>query len=194
MTPAGVLTTLVQFTGIEGDNLGSAGTAALVQGSDGNFYGTTEFGGADNDGTVFKMTPGGVLTTLFDFGESQADEAGRNPRAALMQGGDGDFYGTTASGGADDKGTIFKITPEGVLTILFDFGAWETDDNGWEPTVSLVEGSDGDFYGTTASGGADGKGTIFEMTPEGVVTTFHEFRGDGSSEAPLVVGLSLIHI
>ena len=52
----------------------------------------------------------------------------------------------------------------------------------------MVEGSDGDFYGTTASGGADGKGTIFEMTPEGVVTTFHEFRGDGSSEAPLVVG------
>ena len=123
MTPTGLLTTLVQFTGIEGDNLGSAGTAALVQGSDGNFYGTTEFGGVDDDGTVFKMTPGGVLTTLFDFGESLADEAGRNPRAALMLGGDGDFYGTTASGGADDKGTIFKITPERVLTILFDFGA-----------------------------------------------------------------------
>jgi len=188
ITPTGLLTTLVQFTGIEGENLGSAGTAAMVQDSDGNFYGTTPSGGIDDDGTVFKMTPGGALTTLFDFGESQADEAGRNPRAALMQGGDGNFYGTTASGGADDKGTIFKITPEGVLTILFDFGAWETDDNGWEPTVPLVEGSDGDFYGTTVSGGADGKGTIFEMTPEGVVTTFHEFRGDGSSEAPLVVG------
>jgi uncharacterized repeat protein (TIGR03803 family) len=188
MTPAGVLTTLVQFTGIEGDNLGGAGTAAMVQGSDGNFYGTTSSGGIDDDGTVFKMTPGGVLTTLFDFGESQADETGRDPQAALIQGGDGDFYGTTASGGADDKGTIFKISPEGVLTILFDFGAWETDDNGWEPIVPLVEGSDGNFYGTTASGGVDNKGTVFTMTPEGVVTTFHEFRNDGSPEAPLVVG------
>jgi uncharacterized repeat protein (TIGR03803 family) len=111
MTPAGVLTTLVQFTGIEGDNLGGAGTAAMVQGSDGNFYGTTSSGGIDDDGTVFKMTPGGVLTTLFDFGESQADETGRDPQAALIQGGDGDFYGTTASGGADDKGRSSRSHP-----------------------------------------------------------------------------------
>jgi uncharacterized repeat protein (TIGR03803 family) len=86
MTPAGVLTTLVQFTGIEGDDLGSAGTAAMVQDSDGNFYGTTPAGGVDDDGTVFKMTPGGVLTTLFDFGESPADEAGRNPQGRLEAG------------------------------------------------------------------------------------------------------------
>ena len=188
ITPAGVLTTLVQFTGVQGPNLGRAPKAALVQGSDGDFYGTTGYGGADNKGTVFTMTPEGTLTTLFEFGESPDEEDGRGPQGALVQGSDGDFYGTTASGGADDSGTIFKITPGGVFTTLFDFGGREAEDNGREPAVALVEGSDGSFYGTTASGGADDKGTIFTMTPDGVVTTFHEFGNDGSPVGPLVAG------
>ena len=188
ITPAGVLTTLVQFTGVQGPNLGSVGDSALVEGVDGDFYGTTGYGGADNKGTIFTMTPGGTLTTLFEFGEGQTEENGSFPQAALVQNSDGDFYGTTASGGADDKGTIFKITPEGALTTLFEFGGREAEDNGRDPVVPLVQDSHGDFYGTTRYGGADDKGTVFTMTPDGVVTTFHEFGNDGSPVGPLVAG------
>ncbi|MDE0595317.1 MAG: hypothetical protein OSB65_08725 [Roseibacillus sp.] len=188
MTPAGVLTTLVEFTGTEGPNIGSAGNAALVQGSDGNFYGTAAFGGADDKGTVFKMTPEGVLTTLVEFAGTVGDNKGSRPQAALVQGSDGNFYGTAASGGEGDKGTVFKISPEGVFTTLFEFGGRETEDNGRVPMVPLVQGSDGDFYGTTRYGGADDKGTVFKMTPAGIVTTFHDFGNDGSPVGPLVAG------
>jgi uncharacterized repeat protein (TIGR03803 family) len=151
-------------------------TAALVQGSDGNFYGTTEYGGVNNDGTIFQVTPAGVLTTLVSFSGTN----GAAPYGALVQGTDGNFYGTTSAGGAKNCGTVFKMTPAGVLTKLASFSG----SNGSYPYAGLVQGTDGNFYGTTAGGGASGAGTVFKMTPAGVLTTLFSFYS-GAGEIPL---------
>ncbi len=156
ITPRGTLTSLYSFAGSDGANP----HAGLVQGSDGNFYGTTEFGGtgqcANRCGTVFKITPSGTLTTLYDFAGSD----GFKPQAGLVQGSDGNFYGTTTGGGANNgKGTVFKITPSGTLTTLYSFAG----SDGAFPQAGLVQGSDGNFYGTTAGGGANFAGTVFRL-------------------------------
>ncbi|MDQ5872659.1 MAG: hypothetical protein M3547_10715, partial [Acidobacteriota bacterium] len=117
---------LYSFNGSDG----AAPLAGLVQGSDGNFYGTTASGGASDAGTVFKITSGGSLTTLYNFSYSD----GATPRAGLVQGSDGNFYGTTASGGASDAGTVFKITSGGSLTTLYNFSY----SDGWSPYAGLV--------------------------------------------------------
>ena len=175
ITPAGVLTTLHSFT--EDGTDGADPQAGLVQGSDGNFYGTTAIGGGSSGaGTVFQMTPAGVLTTLYSFTGSGTD--GTNPEANLIQGSDGNFYGTTANGGSSGDGTIFRITAAGVLTTLYSFTGLGAD--GADPQAGLVQGSDGNFYGTTARGGIDGDGTVFRFTSAGTNTTLHSFTGTGA--------------
>ena len=162
-----------------GTTKGGEPFAGLVQGSDGNFYGTTAKGGTSpacyaGCGTVFKITPGGVLTTLHSFNGLDGFE----PQGTLVQGNDGNFYGTTGSGGTGRYGTVFKITPGGMLTTLASFDA----SNGSIP-VGLVQGSDGNFYGTTAGngGGDPTTGTVFQITPDGSLTTLFSFSGpDGS--------------
>jgi uncharacterized repeat protein (TIGR03803 family) len=161
-------------TGVEAWSLNSASTgslpfAGLVQGQDGNFYGTAEMGGANGYGTVFKLTPSGVLTALHTF--NNADGAYPNP--TLVQGGDGNFYGATYGGGANSSGTIFKITPAGIFTSLFSFA----NTNGATPLAPLVEDFAGNFYGTTYAGGAYGAGTVFELSADGVFTTLYSFTG-----------------
>jgi uncharacterized repeat protein (TIGR03803 family) len=171
MTPAGVLTTLVSFTVANG----AGPEAGLVQGTDGNFYGTTAFGGVSNDGTVFKMTPAGVLTTLVSFTGTSGLAPGTSPEAGLVQGPDGNFYGTTHTGGGSNLGTIFKVTPAGVLTTLFTFLG---DANGSNPRSTLVVDGYGNFYGTAETGGTTPfDGTLFEMSPAGVLTTLVAFVG-----------------
>ena len=193
LTSAGVLTRLVSFN----DTNGAAPRAALVQSTDGNFYGTTPQGGGPNlhglnqdsgFGTVFRMTPAGVLTTLVKFNGSN----GGNSAGGLVQGSDGNFYGTAASGGNLSSnagygfGTAFKMTLGGALTSLVSFNLA----NGYNPSAGLLQGSDGNFYGTTAGGGAGGGGTVFKMTPAGALTTLASFHGaDGNSpQAPLIQG------
>ncbi len=178
MTPAGVLTTLVSFTGANGSNP----QTSLVLGSDGNFYGTTNYGGSAGDGTVFRMTPAGVLTTLVSFTGAN----GSSPQASLVLGSDGNFYGTTSYGGSAGDGTVFQMTPAGVLTTLVSF----TGVNGTYPSASLEQGSDGNFYGSTQSGGSANDGTVFMITPAGVLTTLHSFNGSNGSNprAALVQG------
>ena len=149
-----------------------------MQGCDGNFYGTTEWGGADNFGTVFKLTPGGVLTTLVEFTGTTGSNKGSYPRAGLVQGFDGNFYGTTYYGGASNFGTVFKLTPGGVLTTLVEFTGTAGGNIGINPNAGLVQGGDGNFYGTTYYGGASGIGTVFKLTPGGVLTTLVEFTGN----------------
>jgi uncharacterized repeat protein (TIGR03803 family) len=157
------LTTLNSFAGSDGLDP----YARLVQGSDGNFYGTAQGGGANDAGTVFKITPSGTLTTLYSFGVGD----GKSPYGWLVQGSDGNFYGTTSAGGAHNSGTVFKITPGGTLTTLHTFNL----SDGTSPSAGLVQGSNGNFYGTTVAGGANHEGTVFKITPSGTLTTLYSF-------------------
>lgn len=148
--------------------------ASLVEGSDGNFYGTTAYGGAGGGGVVFRVTTNGQLTTLVSFTGAN----GSHPMAALLQGSDGNFYGTTAYGGSNgNHGTVFQMTPVGVLTTLVSFNGT----NGSHPYAGLVQGSDGNFYGTTSVGGANNLGTVFRMTPAGVLTILFSFNNTNGS-------------
>ncbi|MCX6979247.1 MAG: cadherin-like beta sandwich domain-containing protein [Verrucomicrobia bacterium] len=179
MTPAGAFTTLVEFTGNGASNKGRQPDGVLVQGSDGNFYGTTYYGGVRNFGTIFKMTPAGVLTTLVEFSNNAAVNKGAYPQAGLVLGTDGNFYGTTSGGGTIGSGTVFKMTGAGVLTTLLEFNG--TTNKGSNPQAGLMQGSDGNFYGTTYYGGVSDFGTIFKMTPAGVLTTLVEFTDSGAT-------------
>ncbi|MEI8290916.1 MAG: choice-of-anchor tandem repeat GloVer-containing protein [Verrucomicrobiota bacterium] len=155
-------THLFSFNGTNG----AMPQAELTLGSDGNLYGTTSRGGITNAywpqgmGTVFRMTPDGTVTTLAEF--SFAD--GAEPVARLLEGADGEFYGTTMSGGdisvfSTGAGLIYKITTNGVMTTLHQFN----ETNGAHPVAGLVRGGDGNFYGTTGTGGTNHYGTIFKL-------------------------------
>ena len=168
---SGTLTTLHSFNGADG----AASYAGLVQATDGNFYGTTIAGGASNTGTVFKITPSGTLTTLYSFCSQANCADGTNPRAGLVQAIDGNFYGTTFGGGANDEGTVFKITPSGGLTTLYSFCGQANCADGQHPLAGLIQATDGNFYGTTWYGGANDEGTIFKIPPSGALTTLHSF-------------------
>ncbi len=180
ITPAGTLTELYSFTG--GD--GSYPKGGLTLGTDGNFYGTTYEFGTQCCGTIFKITPGGTLTTLYNFGTKSTD--GSYPYAPPIQGTDGNWYGTTYSGGAGGYGTVYKLTTAGVYTVLYAFE--NTHGNG--PQDPLVLGNDGNFYGTTLAGGTDGYGEVFKITPAGVLTVLYNFDNTHGAHpaGPLVQG------
>jgi uncharacterized repeat protein (TIGR03803 family) len=186
--PAQTFTALANFPE---NNSANPRLMSLVQGADGNFYGTTcdvgcvGEGGVNGFGTVFKVTPTGTLTTLYDFCPQKTScPDGAFPIGGLVLGTDGNFYGTTAYGGANDDGTVFKITSGGTLTTLHTFDS--TD--GAYPYTALVQATNGNFYGTTSYGGANAHGTVFEITSGGTLTTLHSFDfTDGAyPEAALV--------
>jgi uncharacterized repeat protein (TIGR03803 family) len=162
--PSRPFTKLYDFCS-QADCADGGGPVQLIQGSDGNLYGTTQTGGAYGAGTIFKMTTAGVLTTLYNFCSPQGCTSGRQPAGTLVEGTDGNFYGVNYYGGegqAEGNGTIFKFTPTGEYTLLYNF----PDTNGWDgqnPT-SLVQGTDGAFYGTT-----DWGGTPITGMPVGVI-------------------------
>jgi uncharacterized repeat protein (TIGR03803 family) len=165
ITPSGTLTTVHSFNGTDG----SAPFDALIQATDGNLYGTTYFGGASGEGTVFRMTLSGTVITLHSFDASD----GANPYGGLVQGTDGNFYGTATDGGSLGGGTAYEITPGGAFTVLHNFTG--AVDDGAYPYPTLIQASDGNFYGTTFSGGGAFEGTVFRMTPGGTVTVIHSF-------------------
>lgn len=170
-----LVTTLYSFR-LGGD--GNVPQAGLVLGSDGNFYGTTQYGGAANFGTVYRMTPDGTETVITSFA---AAPDGGQPYSALVQGSDGDFYGTTSQGGAFGGGTVFKLTPSGVKTILWSFGSG-VDGSG--PRPGLIQGNDGNLYGTTTYGGANDGGTVFRITPSGSETVLWGFGAGTDGRYP----------
>jgi uncharacterized repeat protein (TIGR03803 family) len=137
--------TLFGFNGTDGEHP----YGGLVQTTNGDLYGTTEGGGTNGYGTVFKITTSGALTTLHSF----AGPDGTGPVVPLVQDIDGDLYGTTESGGANSKGTVFKMTLSGTLTTLHSFCSQAGCADGATPYAGLVQGTNGEFYGTTASGG-----------------------------------------
>src|ERR1017187_6698223 len=177
--PAQTLTTLYRFCSQSGCPDGANPTAGLVQATNGDLYGTT-FGFPYGYGTVFKITPGGTLTTLYSFCSQTNCTAGDGPEAGLVQAANGDLYGTTSSGGtANDDGTIFKITPSGTLTTLYSFCSQSGCMDGSAPLAGLVQAANGDFYGTTQVGGANDGGTAFKITPSGTLTTLYSFCSQG---------------
>src|SRR5437867_10336586 len=130
---------------------GSSPVSPLVQAGDGYFYGMTAGGGSLNDGgTVFRMDAAGTLTTLHYFTCSSTE--GCQPQAGLIHASDGNFYGTTSAGGPAGGGTVFRMDAAGTLTTLHSFACNSTE--GCKPAARLIQASDGNFYGTTASGGA----------------------------------------
>lgn len=161
------------YTRIHGFNLTDGQhPTGLVQGTDGNLYGTTEFGG-NGYGTIFRITPRGQLTTIYTFPN------GAYPVGTLIQSNDGNFYGTTAGGGTAGFGSVFKITPKGALTTLYSFCSqgYPNCPDGYGPFAGLVRASNGAFYGTAQSGGAVPEcGTIFKITSSGNLTTLHSFN------------------
>lgn len=165
MAPNGQFIVLYNFTG--GSDGGNP-YAAPIQGTDGDFYGTT----AD---TVYRLTPPGELTTLHQLSYAE----GSGITAPLVQATDGNFYGTATQGGGG-SGTVFSITPSGKLIVLYTFGL---HDDGEFPDAPLIQGSDGNFYGTTQDGlGGTNFGIVFKITPSGNLTVLHRFSGnDGAS-------------
>ncbi len=181
VTPAGTLTTLYSFCTETNCTDGGSPLGSLVQGANGDFYGTTEGGGAHGGGTVFKITPAGKLTTLYSFCVLAGCADGEEPFAGLVQGKNGNFYGTTASGGSNGAGTVFEIAPVGKLTTLYSFCALAGCADGYDPRSELVQATNGDFYGETAEAEGTAVGTIFEITPRGKLTTLFTFDGtDGA--------------
>jgi uncharacterized repeat protein (TIGR03803 family) len=181
----GALTTLYSFCAQTNCADGSNPQGSLVLATDGNFYGTTTAGGNGSCqvgcGTIFKLTARGKLTILHSFDGPD----GYWPYGALVQATDGNFYGTTSSGGPHGWGTAFKITQAGVLTTLYGFCALHDCVDGASPDAGLIEANDGNFYGTTYVGGVEdcdqGCGTVFRITSAGVLTTLHSFdENDGA--------------
>src|SRR6202050_3835857 len=175
---AQTFTTLFSFDGTDGEYP----AAALVQATNGDLYGTTEYGGANANGTVFKITPIGTLTVLYSFCAQSGCTDGERPSAGLIQATNGDFHGTTSFGGAncassDGCGTVFKITPSGALKTLYSFCAQSGCTDGESPFAGLIQATGGDLYGTTSFGGPDGEGTIFKMNPGGTLTTLQSSSG-----------------
>jgi uncharacterized repeat protein (TIGR03803 family) len=161
---------------------------SLLLAEDGNFYGTAPTGG----GTIFKITPSGALSTLYQFNESSGGYA---LGGGLIQAADGNLYGTTAFGGASSAfcpsgcGTVFKLTPKGVLSTLYSFCPQNYCPDGENPEGRLVQGADGNFYGTTFSGGLYKKGTIFRVSSQGVFKLLYTFPGNIYHDAPgLILG------
>jgi uncharacterized repeat protein (TIGR03803 family) len=178
VTPGGSATTLYSFTG------GSDGAypyAPPIEGNDGNFYGTTTAGGnttlcGSGCGTIYKITPAGTLTTLYQFDITH----GYAPYGPLALGTDGNFYGTTSFGTSANAGVVFRISPAGKFTLLFSFDST----HGETPFAGLVQGADGNFYGTTIYGGATGGGVVFKITSSGRLTVLHTMNGTTDGARP----------
>jgi uncharacterized repeat protein (TIGR03803 family) len=169
MAPNGTFKTLYRFCSQPNCSDGYGPEAGPVQGSDGNLYGVNPFGGnlaycySDGCGTVFKITPEGNLTTLYTFCSQVSCTDGGAPLGGLIEANDGNFYGTTYSEGFNSAGTVFRITPQGALTTLYNFCVSMPCTDGSNPWATLVQHTNGKVYGTTISGGANGNGVVFSL-------------------------------
>ncbi len=165
--------TLKTFAGTDGDNPG----AALVVGTDGLLYGTTQDGGTNNRGTIFKITTGGTFTSLFSFNGTN----GAVPQAALVQGADGAFYGTTAYGGTSEFGSIFRIKSIGAFASLYSI---IQEDIGSNPSGGVVFGTNGNLYCIANNGGENGFGSIIQVIAFNDFASYYNFTGDNDGGNP----------
>jgi uncharacterized repeat protein (TIGR03803 family) len=174
----GTLTVLHSFDGTKEN--GSRPWTRMVEGVDGAFYGTTH-GGNYIAGNVYRITSTGDFTSLHHFGDFNPDGSydGATPAANLIKDGDGNLYGTLD---ADSGSNVYKITPGGAVTILYRFPVGSSYDQQGHTPTGLVLAADGKFYGTNANGGANGLGTVFQLTTNGTmagtsVKVLYTFRG-----------------
>lgn len=176
ISPAGDYTVLYPF---EGGEFGASPWGSLVEGRDGAFYGMTQTGGFSGAGVIFRATADGILSVLHAFNYSPDGAA---PRGSLLLSRDGNFYGLTALGGEYNRGTLFRVSPEGDFATLFAFTLHE---HGGTPFGDLIQDAAGNLYGMTNSGGRLDGGTIFSCTPEGAVTVLHHFyKNDTTGYGP----------
>lgn len=171
VSSTGEFTALYSFCALTNCTDGSGPVATPFQTANGTIYGTTNQGGQHGTGSVFAFTPSGRLITIYSFPKSEFAA-----ETTLIQGADGNFYGITLGGGASGDGSFFKITPQGQFTSLYSFCPANANCTNGDGPTSLLQGSDGNFYGTTLLGGTgDNGGTIFEVTPQGNLTTLYSF-------------------
>ncbi len=186
VTSDGVLTNVLYLISFAGHT-----AAGVVQDEQGNFYCTSPSGGellSDNNGTVYKINADDEFEFVIDFTEGTGDGRGPGPQAGLILARDGSFYGTSMYGGtngtpgtyADEDGMIFKLTSDGELSVFASFDGG----NGAFPVAELVQGADGSFYGTAEGGGASGWGTVFQVTPDGMIKPLYVFQGGSDGGNP----------
>ncbi len=180
ITSTGKLTVVHTFVGTDG----SGTFSPPLQANNGNLYGIAPGGGSGNGGTLYEITPTGQFTVLYNFCSLSNCLDGDLPQASLIQATDGNLYGTTSEGGTNNAGTIFKVTLTGQLNKLYDFCSVRNAKfqcvDGYSPFAPLVQGGDGNFYGTTSLGGQKGLGNLFEFTPQGALTSLYSFCVRGS--------------
>jgi uncharacterized repeat protein (TIGR03803 family) len=174
MSPNGLVTVLHNFAG---GSDGAVPYASVIQGSDGNIYGTT-FGNSSTASTVFRYTTAGSFSTIFQFNATQ----GQSVTAPLIQGTDGDLYGTASQGGANSCGSIFKLTTSGSLLLNYSFPCGA---GGSAPIGPPMQASNGSFYGTTSQGGTYGVGSVFKLSVNGTPSILYSFQGyfNGGADA-----------
>ncbi len=192
LTPSGTFNTLHAFSG---GTDGGFPQAMLVQGSDGNIYGTTSAGGNASDcagmgcGTIFKVTPAGAFSTIYTF---TGGTDGGTPIGGLVEDGAGVFYGTTSTAGANSYGTVYKLSGT-TVTPVYAFCTQSLCTDGEAPQSTMWVGVNGDLYGSTVRGGSNGSGSVFQLTTSGTLTTIGNFCtqygcNDGSSTNGIFLG------
>ncbi len=181
MNSSGKETVLYSFTG--GDD-GATPEGAPVMDAQGNLYGSTFSGGTWNEGVIFKLSPSGQETVLYTFGAGVNYDCpdGCSPGGVAMD-AVGNLYGTAFGGGTIGNGGVFKVSPSGQETMLYNFGA---PGDGYIPNGAVVLDPEGNVYGTTSSGGAFGYGTVFQVSPEGQETILYAFPGGSEGGYPTI--------
>lgn len=191
LTPGGVETTFYSFCSQPNcpDGFGPDQTGALALDPHGNLYGTTGSSGPNGWGTIFKIAPGGALTTLYGFCGDNCGGPG-TPYSGLVRGADGNLYSLTAAGGVNSNtslcgfpspdggqtcGAAIRVTPQGAVSVIYSFCSQPNCADGAVPTAQLISGSDGNLYGTTVDGGSSGFGVVFKLTLSGKLTVLHSF-------------------
>jgi uncharacterized repeat protein (TIGR03803 family) len=176
------------------NNDGAGPTAGLITDQNGNFYGTTKFGGTGCQpgrgcGTVFEVPAGGGPDVVLYSFQDGAD--GANPESTLVMDGSGNLYGTASNAGANGDGDVFEVSAGGTFSVLYSFtGAAKTNGDGATPTAGLIM-VNGNLYGTTSQGGTNkgcgsaGCGTVYEITPSGTETVLYRFAGAADGWAPM---------
>jgi len=166
---AQTLTFLTQFTGTQ------THATSVIQATDGNFYGATVGDNNQNYGTIFRMTSTGELSTIYTFCSQPNCADGEQPYVGPILGKGGNLYGVVHSGGnATGSGTFYKMTLDGQLTTLYTFCSLQNCADGQVPN-GVIQGWDGNFYGTTELGGANNSGTFFQISPSGMFKVLHSF-------------------